>query len=98
MVLGQTQYNQRIEDIRLLKVEITNLQTERECLSRALKSTANMREEIIRLQRSLNQERVRVRSLMEDAKIPTGVHRWRILKGQDPGKFELLAKVQMLQR
>ncbi|XP_065359816.1 cilia- and flagella-associated protein 58-like [Calliphora vicina] len=95
---GQTQYNQRIEDIRLLKVEITNLQTERECLSRALKSTANMREEIIRLQRSLNQERVRVRSLTEDAKTPTGVHRWRILKGQDPNKFELLAKVQMLQR
>ncbi|XP_037817937.1 cilia- and flagella-associated protein 58 [Lucilia sericata] len=95
---GQTQYNQRIEDIRLLKLEITNLQTERECLSRALKSTANMREEIIRLQRSLNQERVRVRSLTEDAKTPTGVHRWRILKGQDPNKFELLAKVQMLQR
>ncbi|KAM7361002.1 LOW QUALITY PROTEIN: occludin-Related Y [Cochliomyia hominivorax] len=95
---GQSQYNQRIEDIRLLKVEITNLQTERECLSRAIKSTANMREEIIRLQRSLNQERVRVRSLMEDAKTPTGVHRWRILKGQDPQKFELLAKVQILQR
>lgn len=57
-----------------------------------------MREEIIRLQRSLNQERVRVRSLTEDAKTPTGVHRWRILKGQDPARFELLAKVQVLQR
>lgn len=95
---GQTQYNQRIEDIRLLKTEITNLRTERDCLSRALKSTADMRSEIIRLQRLLTQERVRVRCLTEDAKTPTGVHRWRILKGEDPGKFELLAKVQMLQR
>uniref|UniRef100_A0A1B0FI93 Cilia- and flagella-associated protein 58 central coiled coil domain-containing protein n=1 Tax=Glossina morsitans morsitans TaxID=37546 RepID=A0A1B0FI93_GLOMM len=95
---GQTQYNQRVEDIRLLKMELTNLQTERECLSRAIKSTADMREEIIRLQRALNQERVRVRSLTEDAKTPTGVHRWRILKGEDPNKFQLLAKVQMLQR
>uniref|UniRef100_A0A1A9VFT5 Cilia- and flagella-associated protein 58 central coiled coil domain-containing protein n=1 Tax=Glossina austeni TaxID=7395 RepID=A0A1A9VFT5_GLOAU len=95
---GQTQYNQRVEDIRLLKMELSNLQTERECLSRALKSTADMREEIIRLQRALNQERVRVRSLTEDAKTPTGVHRWRILKGEDPNKFQLLAKVQMLQR
>ncbi|TMW51372.1 hypothetical protein DOY81_003555 [Sarcophaga bullata] len=95
---GITQYNQRVEDIRLLKMEIKNLQTERDCLSRAIKSTANMREEILRLQRSLNMERVRVRSLTEDAKTPTGVHRWRILKGQDPHKFELMAKVQMLQR
>lgn len=57
-----------------------------------------MREEIIRLQRSLNQERIRVRALTEDAKTPTGVHRWRILKGEDPPKFQLLSKVQMLQR
>ncbi|XP_013101753.2 cilia- and flagella-associated protein 58 [Stomoxys calcitrans] len=95
---GQTQYNQRVEDIRLLKLEITNLQTERECLSKAIKSTADMREEVIRLQRSLNQERVRVRALTEDAKTPTGVHRWRILKGEDPGKYQLLMKVQMLQK
>ncbi|XP_036323029.1 cilia- and flagella-associated protein 58-like [Rhagoletis pomonella] len=95
---GQTQYNQRVEDIRLLKMEITNLQTERDCLTRAIKSTANMREEIIRLQRSLNQERIKVRSLTEDAKTPTGVHRWRILKGEDPNRYQLLEKVQMLQR
>ncbi|XP_075150835.1 occludin-Related Y [Haematobia irritans] len=95
---GQTQYNQRVEDIRLLKMEITNLQTERECLSRSIKSTADMREEIIRLQRSLNQERIRVRALTEDAKTPTAVHRWRILKGEDPAKYQLLTKVQMLQK
>ncbi|XP_067624478.1 cilia- and flagella-associated protein 58-like [Eurosta solidaginis] len=95
---GQTQYNQRVEDIRLLKMEIANLQTERDCLTRAIKSTADMREEIIRLQRSLNQERIKVRSLMEDAKIPTAVHRWRILKGEDPNRYQLLEKVQMLQR
>lgn len=79
-------------------MEITNLQTERDCLTRAIKSTADMREEIIRLQRSLNQERIKVRSLTEDAKTPTGVHRWRILKGEDPNRFQLLEKVQMLQR
>lgn len=95
---GQTQYNQRVEDIRLLKMEITNLQTERDCLTRAIKSTADMRGEIIRLQRSLNQERIKVRSLTEDAKTATGVHRWRILKGEDPSRYKLLEKVQMLQR
>ncbi|XP_060665651.1 uncharacterized protein LOC132797915 [Drosophila nasuta] len=43
-----------------------------------------MRKEIVRLQRALNQERIRIRALTEDAKTPTGVHRWRILKGEDP--------------
>lgn len=95
---GITQYNQRVEDIRLLKMEIKNLKTERDCLSRAIQSTANMREEILHLERSINMERVRVRSLTEDAKTPTGVHRWRILKGQDPHKFELMTKVHVLQR
>ncbi|XP_030370286.1 cilia- and flagella-associated protein 58 [Scaptodrosophila lebanonensis] len=95
---GTTQYNQRIEDIRLLKKEISNLHTERECLKRAIKSTADMRKEIVRLQRALNQERIRIRALTEDAKTPTGVHRWRILKGEDPKKFELLEKLQVLQK
>lgn len=95
---GTTQYNQRVEDIRLLKKEISNLYTERECLKHAIKSTADMRKEIVRLQRSLNQERIRIRALTEDAKTPTGVHRWRILLGEDPTKFELLEKVQVLQK
>nr|DAA06421.1 TPA_inf: occludin-related Y protein [Drosophila grimshawi] len=95
---GTTQYNQRIEDIRLLKKEISILYTERECLKNAIKSTANMRKEIVRLQRALNQERIRIRALTEDAKTPTGVHRWRILKGEDPKKFELLEKLQVLQK
>ncbi|XP_030569679.1 cilia- and flagella-associated protein 58-like, partial [Drosophila novamexicana] len=95
---GTTQYNQRVEDIRLLKKEISNLYTERECLKHAIKSTADMRKEIVRLQRALNQERIRIRALTEDAKTPTGVHRWRILKGEDPKKFELLEKLQVLQK
>ncbi|XP_070144445.1 cilia- and flagella-associated protein 58 [Drosophila kikkawai] len=95
---GTTQYNQRVEDIRLLKKEISNLHTESECLKHAIKSTADMRKEIVRLQRALNQERIRIRALTEDAKTPTGVHRWRILKGEDPKKFELLEKLQILQK
>ncbi|XP_033237219.1 cilia- and flagella-associated protein 58 isoform X1 [Drosophila pseudoobscura] len=95
---GTTQYNQRVEDIRLLKKEISNLHTESVCLKHAIKSTADMRKEIVRLQRSLNQERIRIRALTEDAKTPTGVHRWRILKGEDPKKFQLLEKLQVLQK
>nr|DAA06426.1 TPA_inf: occludin-related Y protein [Drosophila erecta] len=95
---GTTQYNQRVEDIRLLKKEISNLHTESECLKHAIKSTADMRKEIVRLQRALNQEHIRIRALTEDARTPTGVHRWRILKGEDPKKFELLEKLQLLQK
>ncbi|XP_068149490.1 cilia- and flagella-associated protein 58-like [Drosophila tropicalis] len=95
---GTTQYNQRVDDIRLLKKEISNLYTEHDCLKHAIQSTADMRKEIVRLQRSLNQERIRIRALTEDAKTPTAVHRWRILKGEDPKKYDLLEKLQVLQK
>ncbi|GBO99513.1 hypothetical protein EVAR_100758_1 [Eumeta japonica] len=65
--------------IYVCKVEIANLQTERECLSRAIRSTANMRTEII-VYNVCNQERVRVRSLIEDAKT-TGVQPLANIKG-----------------
>nr|DAA06424.1 TPA_inf: occludin-related Y protein [Drosophila willistoni] len=95
---GTTQYNQRVDDIRLLKKEISNLYTEHDCLKHAIQSTADMRKEIVRLPRALNQERIRIRALTEDAKTPTAVHRWRILKGEDPKKYDLLEKLQVLQK
>ena len=87
-----------MEDIRLLKSEITNLQTDRECLTRAMKSSADMRQEIIRLQRSLNQERIKVRALTDDAKTATNIHHSRILEDEGPGIMNLCLKIQTLQK
>ncbi|KAH8417825.1 hypothetical protein KR222_006717, partial [Zaprionus bogoriensis] len=93
---GTIQYNQRIEDIRLLKTEIHNLLMSNECLNRAAAGTANMRHEVVRLERQLVRERLNISVFTEEMKHPYRIHRWRVLRGKDPSQYELIRKNQTL--
>ena len=44
------------------------------------------------------EERTKVTALSQEMEQPLNVHRWRRLEGSDPATFELLQKVQTLQR
>ena len=46
----------------------------------------------------LLQERTKVKALGEELEHPLNVHRWRKLEGSDPTTYELIRKVQMLQK
>lgn len=72
---GEKQYAERVEDIRLLKIEINNLRSQRNILSRGLANTADMRQEVLHVHRALNQERVKVKALEEEVVTPMNVHR-----------------------
>mmetsp|Transcript_41061 Transcript_41061/g.98547 ORF Transcript_41061/g.98547 Transcript_41061/m.98547 type:complete len:200 (-) Transcript_41061:62-661(-) len=64
-------------------------------------SVANMdmlRHEGLQLERELLQERTKVRALSEELENPINVHRWRKLEGSDPGTYEMLQKIQALQK
>ncbi|XP_052839097.1 cilia- and flagella-associated protein 58 [Drosophila gunungcola] len=95
---GTLQYNQRLEDIRLLKLEVVNLRMSRECMQREVGNRATMRHHVVRLERQLNQERLRVSAYSEELARPCRIHRWRVLLGKDPRRFELIRKVQHLLR
>ncbi|XP_053698512.1 cilia- and flagella-associated protein 58-like [Sabethes cyaneus] len=95
---GENQYRDRLDDIRLLKIEISNLRSQRNLLARGLANTADMRQEVLQLNRVLNQERVKARALEDEMLTPMNVHRWRKLSGKDPEKMDLIVKVQTLQR
>ncbi|XP_039490568.1 cilia- and flagella-associated protein 58 isoform X2 [Drosophila santomea] len=93
---GTMQYNQRVEDIRLLKLEVVNLRTSHECMQREVGNKAAMRHDVIRLERQLNQERLRVSAYSEELSRPCRIHRWRVMLGKDPRRFELISKIQQL--
>jgi hypothetical protein len=57
-----------------------------------------MRQEVLQLNRSLVQERVRARALENEMTTPMNLHRWRKIAGCDPDKAELMTKVQSLQK
>jgi hypothetical protein len=50
------------------------------------------------LQKELLQEKTKVTALSEELENPMNVHRWRKLEGSDPATFELIQKIQTLQK
>lgn len=95
---GNGIYNERLDDINVLRNEIKTLRSQCNVLKRALQNTADMRHEVFKLHRNLNQERCKSRVLEDEMKTPMNVHRWRKLSHFDPKRVELMRKCQRLQR
>ncbi|XP_033833674.1 cilia- and flagella-associated protein 58 [Periophthalmus magnuspinnatus] len=94
---GDHHYRQRLEDIRLLRLEIRRLRRKKSALDKSIPNTEELRQELFHLQRELLRERTR-NSILEEQLKPINIHRWRRLEGSDPGKYELIQKIQSLQK
>ncbi|KAM9324573.1 cilia- and flagella-associated protein 58 [Gastrophryne carolinensis] len=95
---GESQYKQRLEDIRLLKLEIKKLRREKGILTKTVANVDELRRELYHMQRELLKERTRCRALEEELENPMNVHRWRKLEASDPSTYELIQKIQTLQK
>jgi len=95
---GEVQYRERIEDIRILKLKITDMKRELQLLSSSVSNIDSLRNEVYHLQRELLQERTKVKALSEELENPMNVHRWRKLEGSDPDTYEMIQKIQTLQK
>ncbi|XP_023653651.1 cilia- and flagella-associated protein 58 [Paramormyrops kingsleyae] len=95
---GENQYNQRIEDIRLLKMEIKKLRREKGILVKTVANVDDLRREVYHMQRELLKERTRCRALEEELENPMNIHRWRKLEASDPNTYELIQKIHSLQK
>lgn len=95
---SEKHYAQCQEDIRLMRVEIKNLRTERNVLRKDRENSADLRQELLQMHRLLNQERIKARAMQEEMMTPMNIHRWRSLKGRDPEKMDLIFKIQTLRK
>ncbi|KAM9284712.1 cilia- and flagella-associated protein 58 [Morus bassanus] len=95
---GETQYRQRMEDIRLLKLEIKKLRREKGILGKSVANVEELRQEVHRMQKELLREQTRCKVLEEELENPLNVHRWRKLEASDPSTYELIQKIQRLQK
>ncbi|CAG2066612.1 unnamed protein product, partial [Timema podura] len=77
---GEAQYDQRLEDIRLLKLEIKRLRQEKALLSRSMTNMTDLKQEVFHLERDLTKEKLKCRALEEELQNPLNVHRWRKLE------------------
>lgn len=95
---GEAQYEQRLEDIKLLKIEIKRLRQEKILLTKSANNVSDLRQEVFHLERDLTRARLKCRALEEEVQNPLNVHRWRKLEGSDPEVMDLLQKIQLLQK
>lgn len=95
---GEVQYASRLDDIRTIRMKVKDLSRELNVSKGSGAKIEGLRREVLHLQRELLQERTKVTALSEELENPMNVHRWRKLEGSDPATFELIQKVQTLQK
>merc|ERR1712150_136755 len=95
---GEIQYKSRQEDIRLLKLEVKRLRREKNILYKNVANIDELRREVYHMQRELLRERTKCKALEEELENPMNIHRWRKLEGSDPSAYEMIQKIQTLQK
>ena len=95
---GESQYAQRLQDVRVLRLKIKDLQRELGISHNSGQQVDDMKRELINAQRELLQEKTKVKALSEELENPMNVHRWRKLEGSDPATYEMIQKIQTLQK
>jgi chromosome segregation ATPase len=95
---GENQYAARIEDIKALRLKLKDVMRELNNNKGSGPVIEKLRRDVLQLQRELLQEKTKVTALSEELENPMNIHRWRKLEGSDPATFELIQKIQTLQR
>lgn len=95
---GEVQYQQRLEDIKILTFKIGDLKSELRILKSQASQIPDLRKEVYNLQNMVVEERLQVKALAEELENPINKHRWRKLQGTDPDTWEMLQKIQTLQK
>merc|ERR1712224_360878 len=95
---GETQYKDRLDEIRALKLQVLNLNRNMHVMNEEAGSLTELDKEVYHLERDLLHEKAKVKALSEELENPMNVHRWRKLEGSDPSQTEMMAKVKALQR
>jgi chromosome segregation ATPase len=95
---GEAQYQERMQDRRVLKLKISDLKRELSITGKHAGQLDDLKREVYHLQRELLQEKTKVKALSEELENPMNVHRWRKLEGSDPATYEMIQKIQTLQK
>lgn len=95
---GEAQYQARMQDIRILKLKVSDLVREVQITKQRVGHVDDLKREVYHLQRELLQEKTKVKALSEELENPMNVHRWRKLEGSDPATYEMIQKIQTLQK
>merc|ERR1719231_2005622 len=95
---GETRYQECLASIEFFRARIQTMQSERDQSYAHLSDISDIKDTTQTLERELLHEQTKVRALAEELDRPLNVHRWRVLESSDPQRFELVKKIQSLQK
>ena len=95
---GEEQYKDKLTAIQQREVDISELKRRLSIKIEEARSIQMIKHEVHQLNHQLAVERSKVKALSEELENPLNVHRWRKLEGSDPVRFDLLQKIQILQK
>ncbi|KAE9348729.1 hypothetical protein PF008_g7208 [Phytophthora fragariae] len=94
---GETGLTRKDQEIRVLKIELVDLQRQLENARRQLPHLPELAQRIMSLQEDLKQEKDVTEFLCRDLETPKNNDRWRALGGEDPDEEQLSAKLAYLE-
>ncbi|GMI42250.1 hypothetical protein TeGR_g14775, partial [Tetraparma gracilis] len=95
---GELQYQDRIAETNHLTKSLAALKKEKVESVQESSNQLELKQACVMLERDLLQERTKIRALKEELDRPLNVHRWRHLESSDPSRFEMIRKIQSLQK
>lgn len=95
---GHHQYQEKQKELLNIQTRIQSLTFEKDVSSNQLQHEDSLKHELFRLEKELLQEKTKIRALSEELDHPLNVHRWRKLEGSDPKRFEMIRKLQVIQK
>ncbi|GMH48988.1 hypothetical protein TrVE_jg8776 [Triparma verrucosa] len=97
MKQGEIAIQQKDEDIRMLKLQLAEIQRQIEVTRNKLPDGPELADKIVQLQQELQMERAITKQHCDELEDPGNTERWRELQGDDPDSEQLLAKIQVLE-
>lgn len=94
---GEIWYQQVTKDLRLTQQELSSVKKQNHLLLNDKKLVKDLKKELISSERDLIIEKAK-RSAVENMQKTMNIHRWRKLQACDPNTYELILKINFLQK
>lgn len=95
---GEVQYRNKLNSIENLKETTADLMRELKLFKTQVSEIPDMKRDVHSLQKELIEEKLKVKALSEELENPMNVHRWRKLEGTESEAYEMITKIQTLQK
>ena len=95
---SEYQYNEKENKIKILKKNSKDLLSEINELKKEIKKIPELFVDLNLIEKEYYNEEIKANVLIEELNCPTNVHKWRKLESTDRKNFEMITKLQTLQK